>query len=112
MVDAAGGAPCFGVARARSVEAAWDELAAADPEVIVLGLCGFGLPRTLDEWHRFTVPPALRTTPAWRHADIWAIDGSAYVSRPGPRLVDGVEILSAIVAGRGDEEPRAARLRS
>ncbi len=90
------------------VEASWDALAEAAPEVLVLGLCGFDLPRTIGEWDAFEVPEALARTPAWRDGELWAIDGSAYVSRPGPRLVDGVEILTAILAGRPDA--RAVRL--
>ena len=57
---------------------------------------------------RSQVPDALARTPAWRDGELWAIDGSAYVSRPGPRLVDGVEILAGILAGRADD--RAVRL--
>jgi iron complex transport system substrate-binding protein len=83
-------------------------LAAADPEVVVLGLCGFDLPRSLEEWAEFEVPEPLTRTRAWRTGELWAIDGSAYVSRPGPRLVDGVEILSALLTGGADS--RAARL--
>ena len=57
---------------------------------------------------RSRFPTPLARTPAWRDGELWAIDGSAYVSRPGPRLVDGVEILAAILAGRADD--RAVRL--
>ncbi|MEP6469445.1 MAG: hypothetical protein ABJC24_06700 [Chloroflexota bacterium] len=92
----------------RSRESSWGAVAAADPDVVVLGLCGFDLPRTLDEWSAFEPPEPLTRTKAWRDGQIWAIDGSAYVSRPGPRLVDGVEILAAVLAGRPD--PRAIRL--
>ena len=50
----------------------------------------------------FDVPEPLTRTPAWRSGELWAIDGSAYVSRPGPRLVDGVEVLADVLAGRDD----------
>jgi iron complex transport system substrate-binding protein len=76
--------------------------------VVVLGLCGFDLPRSLEEWAAFEVPEPLTRTRAWQTGELWAIDGSAYVSRPGPRLVDGVEVLSAVFAGVPD--PRAVRL--
>ena len=75
---------------------------------MVLGLCGFDLPRSLQEWAAFDAPEPLTRTRAWRDGQCWAIDGSAYVSRPGPRLVDGAEILSAILSGRPDS--RAVRL--
>jgi iron complex transport system substrate-binding protein len=108
QVERAGGASVIGEAGERSRESSWDALAAADPAVVVLGLCGFDLPRTMDEWAAFDPPESLTGTRAWRDGQIWAIDGSAYISRPGPRLVDGVEVLAAILAKRPDS--RAFRL--
>jgi iron complex transport system substrate-binding protein len=108
QIERAGGEPVMGVSGERSRESSWEALAAADPDVVVLGLCGFDLPRTLDEWSAFEPPVPLTRTKAWRNGQMWAIDGSAYVSRPGPRLIDGVEILAAVVAGRPDQ--RAIRL--
>lgn len=108
QVERAGGVSVIGEAGQRSRESSWDALVAADPQVLVLGLCGFDLPRSLEEWAAFDAPEPVTRTRAWSDGQIWAIDGSAYVSRPGPRLVDGVEVLSAILAGRLD--PRAVRL--
>ena len=108
QVELAGGESVIGQPHQRSREATWESLAEARPDVLILGLCGFDLPRSLSEWADFEVPEALTRTPAWRNGELWAIDGSAYVSRPGPRLVDGVEILASILAGGSD--PRAVRL--
>lgn len=108
QIEAAGGISVIGEAAQRSRETSWDALTAADPEVVVLGLCGFDLPRTLEEWTAFDAPPPLTQTRAWRTGEVWAIDGSAYISRPGPRLVDGVEAMAAILAGRPDD--RTVRL--
>jgi iron complex transport system substrate-binding protein len=108
QVELAGGDSVVGHPNERSREATWESLAEARPDVLVLGLCGFDLPRSLGEWADFEIPDALTRTTAWRNQELWAIDGSAYVSRPGPRLVDGVEILASILAGRTD--PRAVRL--
>ena len=108
QVELAGGESVIGHPNERSREATWESLAEARPDVLVLGLCGFDLPRTLSEWADFEVPAVLTRTTAWRNGELWAIDGSAYVSRPGPRLVDGVEILASVIAGRSD--PRAVRL--
>lgn len=99
QISAAGGVPVIGRRGERSREVAWSDLAAAEPDRIVLGLCGFDLPRTLGEWEAFDPPDAVRSTRAWRSGQVWAIDGSAVVSRPGPRLVDGVEILGAVLCG-------------
>lgn len=109
QVEAAGGRSVLGAASERSREASWADLAAGDPEVVVLGLCGFDLGRTVQEWRAFEPPLPLRQTTAWKRGELWAIDGSAYVSRPGPRLVDGVEVLAAIFGGH-DSDPRAVRL--
>jgi len=108
QVERAGGASVIGQAGKRSRESSWEALAAADPEVLVLGLCGFDLARSVEEWAAFQVPQPLTQTRAWQSGELWAIDGSAYVSRPGPRLVDGVEALNAILTGVAD--PRSARL--
>jgi iron complex transport system substrate-binding protein len=108
QVGLAGGESVIGRAGERSRGASWEALAVADPEVVVLGLCGFDLERSLAEWAAFQAPEPLTRTRAWRDGELWVIDGSAYVSRPGPRLVDGAEILAAILAGRPD--PRAVRL--
>jgi iron complex transport system substrate-binding protein len=110
QVERAGGVSVIGQAGERSRESSWDAIAAADPDVVVLGLCGFDLHRSLDEWSGFDPPDRLTETRAWRDGEIWAIDGSAYVSRPGPRLVDGAEILAAMLDGRTDGP--AARLRT
>lgn len=106
LVRAAGGDSVIGRAGERSRETSWEALAAADPDVVVLGLCGFDLARSLEEWATFDPPTALRETRAWRRGEVWTIDGSAYVSRPGPRLVDGIEILAGVLRGERPAEVR------
>jgi iron complex transport system substrate-binding protein len=108
QVELAGGESVIGRAGERSRESSWETVAAEDPDVVVLGLCGFDLERSLAEWAAFQAPEPLTRTSAWGDGQLWAIDGSAYVSRPGPRLVDGAEILAVILAGRPDR--RAVRL--
>lgn len=102
QIAAAGACSVFGAAGQRSRESSWDALRRADPQMLVLGLCGFDLPRTRAEWQAWQPPYALTETAAWARGEIWGIDGSAHTSRPGPRLVDGVEILSAVFHGRAD----------
>jgi iron complex transport system substrate-binding protein len=67
-------------------------LAALDPDVVVVKPCGFALPRTLDEVD--VVRDALPRT--WR-ARTYVADGNAYFNRPGPRIVESLEILAACV---------------
>jgi iron complex transport system substrate-binding protein len=108
QVERAGATPVIGWSGEPSRELAWSAVALADPEVVVLGLCGFDLETSLHEWASFKPPQPLTATTAWRDGELWAIDGSAYVSRPGPRLVEGVEILAALLGARADA--RAAKL--
>lgn len=103
QIRLAGGDSVFGVAGQRSRQSTWEKLAEAEPDILVLGLCGFDLERTLEEWNAFGKDGPMMETAAWRDGQVWAIDGSAYVSRPGPRLVDGVQILNAILLGQFDE---------
>jgi iron complex transport system substrate-binding protein len=92
MVDAAGGESVFGAAGAPSRPASFAELAAGRPEVIVLAFCGFDLHETQARLRE------LASSPGWleasRSARVVAVDGSAFFSRPGPRVVDGIGLLS------------------
>lgn len=91
-VEAAGGVSVFGAAGERSVEASWADLVDASPDVVVLSFCGFDLETSLAN-----AGPVLDRIGALGQVRIVAIDGSAWLSRPGPRLVDGVEALASIL---------------
>jgi iron complex transport system substrate-binding protein len=86
---------------ANSRALAWDEIAASDPDVVIVAPCGFGLARALhevaglprDAAHAFA---ALR---AVREGRAYAMDGNAFVNRPGPRLVDTAELFAAAIHG-------------
>jgi iron complex transport system substrate-binding protein len=70
-------------------------------------LCGFGVERALAELSALRSPAALSTL---RSAPVWIIDGNAYTSRSGPRIVDGAELLRDALEGR--ESPGMVRWRS
>ncbi|MGH8700650.1 MAG: ABC transporter substrate-binding protein, partial [Burkholderiales bacterium] len=77
----------------------WEQVLAAAPDVLLLMPCGFTVSRTLRELDRLSCDsswPGWRTLPAVRDGHVFAVDASAYFSRPGPRLVDGVELLAAL----------------
>lgn len=97
MVRLAGGSDGLGRQGAPSREIAWAEIAAYAPEVVVLMPCGFGLERTIAELGRATLPDEWRHLPAVRAGQVYAVDGSAYFNRPGPRIVEGLEILAGIL---------------
>ena len=105
LVTIAGGDERLGVARRPAHAIDWQQVIDADPEVVVVMACGFSLERSLRE-----VETAGGRFEALR-AQIWVVDGNAFFSRPGPRLVDSVEIMAGILhPGAVDApDPSAAR---
>ncbi len=100
MVACAGGDDVLGVAGAASAPVTWEQVLAAAPEVLLLMPCGFTVSRTLRELDRLScdsIWPGWQNLPAVRDGHVFAVDASAYFSRPGPRLVDGVELLAALL---------------
>ena len=98
LVELAGGRPGLGVAHSDSRRIAWDDVIAFAPEVIIVTPCGFDLRRTVEEAER--VLPSRNgwaALPAVRHGRVYAVDGNAYFSRPGPRIVDSLELLAQLI---------------
>lgn len=96
MIALAGGHDALGKAGEPSRRIAWPELATAAPEVLVLAPCGFSVPRTLRDLPPLFAQPQWTSLPAVQAGRVFVVDGSAYTSRPGPRLVDGVEAFAKI----------------
>ncbi len=94
MVDLAGGEEVLGRAGERSTRATWEEIAHAAPGVVVVMPCGFDVERAARELEAVRVRMEWRRLPAVSRGAVWIADGSAYFSRPGPRIVDGLEILA------------------
>jgi iron complex transport system substrate-binding protein len=92
LIEYAGGIDVLGLAGESSAVRSWEEVAAARPEVVVVMPCGYDAERALEEAYDFQ--DELAELGARR---IVAVDASAYFSRPGPRLVDGLELLAHIL---------------
>ncbi|HEU5002486.1 MAG TPA: cobalamin-binding protein [Actinomycetota bacterium] len=92
MVETAGGRCLLGSWRAPSVRVTWDAIAAAGPEVVVFMPCGYDLAAAVAEGRALAERPELAGV-----REIYAANGGSYFSRPGPRLVDGVEALAAVL---------------
>ena len=75
----------------------WPELRALDPDVIVLMPCGFSPRRAADEAAVLWQLDGWQTMRAVEASEVYAVDGNGHFSRPGPRLVDGTEVLAAIL---------------
>jgi len=105
MVDVAGGTDVASAPGEQSHRTTWDEVAALDPEVIVLAPCGFDLDRTITEIDPDALRGHLLETAARREGKVFAVDANAYFSRPGPRLVDGVEVLAHLLHPEACSDP-------
>ena len=97
LVELAGGQCLFGVVGKHSPYLEWDALVKADPEVIIIMPCGFDLERTRQETMPLTHRPEWSSLHAVRSGKVFITDGNAYFNRPGPRLVDSLEILAEIL---------------
>ncbi|GIE78151.1 cobalamin-binding protein [Actinoplanes philippinensis] len=89
LIVAAGGEPVAARPGRRSVQVSWAELAAPRPEIVLVTPCGYHLDGAVRQ--------AEAVVPHFPGASVWAIDGDGLVVRPGPRLVDGVEAIAAIL---------------
>lgn len=96
LVELAGGVEIFGRVRQRSARVAWEDVVAARPEVLVLALCGWGVERARRDLPLLQSYPHWDELPAVQRGEVYATDGSAYFSRPGPRIVDSLELLAGI----------------
>jgi iron complex transport system substrate-binding protein len=113
MVEIAGGEAVLARRGEKSARFTWEQAIAADPEIVVVMPCGFHLEETIAQYRallfgRVAFPPGWETVAAVRNGRVYAVDGTAYFSRPGPRLVDGLEILQAIISGEGFDRLPAA----
>lgn len=103
LVKLAGGVDVLGSERGESVRVSWDELVAAAPEVVVVMPCGFNLEQTMKRiWSVFGVQKAEAARrffelPAVRNGRVYAVDANSYFARPGPRVVEGAELLARLI---------------
>jgi iron complex transport system substrate-binding protein len=103
LVAAAGGSDPAATPGSHSTRREWREVAGLRPDLILVMLCGFGVERSLAELE--AIGPEARV--ALATAPVWILDGNAYTSRPGPRVVEGAERIAAAL--RGEELPGLVR---
>jgi iron complex transport system substrate-binding protein len=97
QVALAGGDATFGHAGGKSRTTTAEELRDYAPEVVVLAPCGYYKEDTLRALRSSRLPRGWSELPAVRAGEVWAVDATSYFSRPGPRVVEGAEILSRII---------------
>jgi iron complex transport system substrate-binding protein len=99
LVAYAGGKNIFGEIGQHTPWLTWEELQAADPDVIVLSPCGYTLERTMEDVPLLQKHPAWTNLQAVRNGRVYAIDGNQYLNRSGPRLVESAELLARVIWG-------------
>jgi iron complex transport system substrate-binding protein len=97
MIELAGGASGLAAPGERSTPREWAEIRDYDPELLVVAPCGFGLDQTLDNVAELTERNGWADLAAVRAGRVYAVDGHHYLNRPGPRLVDSLEHLAALL---------------
>ncbi len=97
LVRVAGGEPVIVESPEAFKTVEWSEIAAVDPDVVVILPCGYDLTKTLGELDDDGLAGALESVPAVNRGRCYVADGNAYFNRPGPRLADSAEILGAIL---------------
>jgi iron complex transport system substrate-binding protein len=94
LVEMAGGVNLFGEAGKHSPWMTWEEMVAANPDVIFISPCGFDISRTMEETHLLAGKPEWGELKAVKDNRVFVADGNQYFNRPGPRLVESLEILA------------------
>jgi iron complex transport system substrate-binding protein len=97
MADYAGGFEGLGNLGRPSQKISWNRVVDYQPEIIVLSPCGFDLKGVIAESHVLSSYLGWDKIPAYKDSRIYAVNASAYFSRPGPRIVDGLELLAHII---------------
>ena len=118
LVELAGGHDPLGRKHQPSVQIDWREVLDARPEIVVLALCGYDVDRARRDYELLRSFPKFHSLSAVRRGEIYLVDASAYFARPGPRIVDSLEILAGILhplefpefVSRGPEDPRVIRI--
>jgi len=118
LVEIAGGQDLLGRRHRPSAQVDWTEVIDARPEIIVLALCGYDINRARRDYELLKTFPDFDSLPAACGGEIYLVNASAYFARPGPRIVDSLEILAGILHPRqfpefasfGPEDPCVVRV--
>lgn len=97
MVELARGREQIGSKGAESVRVDWERVVAAAPEVLLIMPCGFHLKQSFEQALRLRSLPGYEELPAVRDGRAYAVDADSYFARPGPRVIDGIELLAHLI---------------
>jgi iron complex transport system substrate-binding protein len=118
LVEIAGGHDPLGRQHQPSAQIEWQQVLDARPEIIVLALCGYDIDRARRDYELLRQFPDFDSVPAAHTNEIHIVNAGAYFARPGPRIVDSLEILAAILhpkefpefVSRGPDDARVVRV--
>lgn len=96
LIDMAGGRNLFGDAGQHSPVLVWERFTQADPDILIVTPCGYSIAQTLDEMPTLAAQPGFRDLKAVRTGRVFVCDGNQYFNRPGPRVVESLEILAEL----------------
>ncbi len=97
MVELAGGIDLLSRKDQDSVRITWEEVRKWAPEVLLIAPCGFKLDGAVDQASHLFAHPGWTELPAVRQGRVYAVDANSYFARPGPRVVDGTELLAHLI---------------
>ncbi len=97
LIELAGGRELIGKPNKVSTATTWEQVTDADPEFLVIACCGRSNRQTQVEIEAELVTEKLLRIPCVRDGKLYLIDGSAYFNRPGPRLIEGLEVLTRVL---------------
>jgi len=118
LVEIAGGHDLLGRKHQPSTQIEWQQVLDARPEIIVLALCGYNIEQARRDYELLRRFPGFDSIPAAESGQVYVANASAYFARPGPRIVDSLEILAGILhpgefpefISRGTDDPRVVRV--
>lgn len=118
LVEIAGGHDLLGRKHQPSAQIEWHQVLDARPDIIVLALCGYDVDRSRRDYELLRQFPGFGSIPAVDSGQVYIVNASAYFARPGPRIVDSLEILAGILhpdefpefVSRGPDDPRVIRV--
>jgi iron complex transport system substrate-binding protein len=118
LIEIAGGYDSLGQKHQPSAQIEWRQVLDARPEIIVLALCGYDIDRARGDYELLRRFPGFGSIPAADRGQVYVVNAGAYFARPGPRIVDSLEILAGILhptkfaefASRGPDDRRVVRI--
>jgi iron complex transport system substrate-binding protein len=118
LIELAGGYDSLGRKHQPSAQIEWQQVLDARPEIMVLALCGYDIDRARRDYELLRRFPGCSSIPAVDSGQVYVVNASAYFARPGPRIVDSLEILAGILhpsefpefVSRGADDPRVVQI--